>query len=294
MIDFLKYRPICAVFSALIFVAFIGTFAYKRFTRGEAFTYSVEFTGGTEALFKFEKPVKDVDLKRILAQAGWNNAVTRTFAADEILVRVKEFSSDIKGLGQQMLEAIKKEMPDNQVTLLSIDSLSGSMGAILRLKSFYAIMLALLLMFAYIWGRFWSLSFGMGAMISLLHDAVVILLIFMLFDKEMSINVIGAILTILGYSINDTIVIFARIRDNLKTMRGVPAAQIVNLSINQTLRRSLLTSFATLLVVISLIVLGGEALRDLSLSLLIGIVFGTYSSIYIASPVMLLLYREAR
>lgn len=294
MVNFLRYRTIGAIFSALIFIAFIGVFAYKRYTNGQAFVYSVEFTGGTQVLFKFSQPVTDGEIKRILEENGWHNPITRTFGQDEILVRVKEYSDDVQGLGKQMKEVLVKNLPDEtSVEILSIDSLSGAIGAILREKSFYAILLALALMFIYIWFRFWSFSFGMGAMISLVHDAVVILLIFMILDKEISINVIGAILTILGYSINDTIVVFARIRDNLKHMRNSSVAHIVNTSINQTLRRTLLTSFATLLVVIALIILGGEVLRDLSLSLLIGIIFGTYSSIYIASSAMLSLYKEA-
>ena len=149
-------------------------------------------------------------------------------------------------------------------------------------------------MLLYIWLRFFSVSFGVGAVVSLFHDAIVILGIFLLFDKEISINVISAILAVLGYSINDTIVIFTKIRQNIKTMRDVPIAKIVNTSINQTLSRTILTSFSTALVVLSLFILGGEALRDLSLALLIGIIFGTYSSIYIASPLMLLLYKEAK
>ena len=116
----------------------------------------------------------------------------------------------------------------------------------------------------------------------------------MLFDKEISINLIAAMLATLGYSINDTIVIFTKIRNNIKIMRNKSIQEIINISINETLRRTIFTSVSTALVVISLIVLGGEALRDLSLALLIGIIFGTYSSIYIASPVMLLLYKEKK
>ncbi len=153
-------------------------------------------------------------------------------------------------------------------------------------------MLGLILMLMYIAWRFWSFAYASGAIVALFHDAIVILLFFLLFDKEISMNVIGAIMAVLGYSVNDTIVIFSRIRENLKSMRGVSTDQVVNISLNQTLRRTILTSASTGLVVMALILLGGEALRDLSLALFIGIVFGTYSSIYIASPVMLLLYNK--
>ena len=142
--------------------------------------------------------------------------------------------------------------------------------------------------------RFWSFAYGMGALISLFHDAIVILTVFLLLDKEISINIIGAIMTILGYSINDTIVIFARIRQNVKKLHNKSMDEIVNISINETLRRTLLLTTATLLVVISLFLFGGEVLKDFSLALLVGMVFGTYSSIYIANPVMLFLIKERK
>lgn len=292
MINFMRYRAYYMIFSLVIFASFISLFTYKRLTHGQAFSYGVELTGGVEAYLKFENSVSDEEIKRIIEQEGWKNPEMRRFGPTEVLVRIKDIPSDIQTLGQHVTETLKKALPGNDVKLLAIEEVSGTIGKILREKSLYAICIALILMFAYIWFRFWSFSFGMGALVSLFHDAVVILLIFMIFDKEITMNVIGAILTVLGYSINDTIVVFARIRDNIKQMRGSSITQIVNTSINQTLRRTFLTSFATLLVVISLILLGGEVLRDLSLSLLVGIVFGTYSSIYIASTVMMFLYKE--
>lgn len=293
-INFLKYRTVCAIFSALLFSLFIGTYIYRVQTRGYAFTYSVEFTGGTQILFKFAHPVKDETIKQILEQHGWASPIMRDFSDTEVLVRVKDFSSDLKGLGASMLKALQDGLPDNQVSILSIDTVGAGVGEQMRWKSAYALFFGLLAMLVYIFIRFWSFSYAMGAVLSLFHDAVVILLCFLLLDKEISINVIVAILAVLGYSVNDTIVIFTRIRDNLKTMKNTTVEKVVNLSINQTLRRTILTSLSTALVVISLIVLGGETLRDLALALLIGIIFGTYSSIYIASPIMLLLYKEAK
>jgi preprotein translocase SecF subunit len=157
-----------------------------------------------------------------------------------------------------------------------------------------AFLFVLIAMLGYIWLRFWSVAFAVGAVVSLIHDAVVIVAAFLLLDREVSSNLIFAVLTMLGYSINDTIIIFARIREHLRTMPGRPIEEIVTLSINQTLRRTILTSFATSLTVLAMLLLGGEALRDLSIALMIGIVFGTYSSIYIASPVMIMLYRGTK
>ncbi len=289
MIDFLRYRTICALFSVVMLGGFFGLLVHKIMSRGYAFTYSVDFTGGTQVLFKFAKPVTSAQVRDVLEKRGWSGAIMRDFGPDEILVRIREVSEDVKDLGEKMQVALKEEL-STDVSILSVDSVSGGIGAILRWKSFRAVIIALFLMLLYIWFRFWSISFGVGAVVALAHDAIAILFVFLLLDKEISIEVISAVLAILGYSINDTIVIFTKIRQNLKTMRQ-PVEQVVNISLNQTLRRTLLTSFATILVVLSLMILGGESLRDFSLALFIGMVFGTYSSIYIASPIMLLLHK---
>ena len=189
---------------------------------------------------------------------------------------------------------LQQALPDNNVEIKQTDSVGAGIGATLRLKSLQAILAGLVLMLLFIAFRFWSFAYGMGALVSLFHDAVVILAVFLLLDKEISINIIGAIMTILGYSINDTIVIFSRIRQNVKKLHNKSMEEIVNISINETLRRTLLLTAATLLVVISLFLFGGEVLRDFSLALLVGMVFGTYSSIYIANPVMLLLIKEKK
>jgi preprotein translocase subunit SecF len=292
MIDFLKYRPICALFSVLIFATFIGMYTYRKVTRGHAFSYSVEFTGGTQVLLHFDKPVKSSQVIDILQNHGWHGATTREFSANELLVRIKETSSDIAHVASTIKNSLEAGLPGTTIQVLKVDSIGEGLGATLSSNSLQAVVLGLILMLIYIAWRFWSFSYATGAVVSLAHDAIVILLLFLIFDKEISMNVIGAIMAVLGYSINDTIVIFARIRDNIKTMKNSSINDIVNLSINQTLRRTILTTFATMLVVLALLLLGGETLRDLALALFVGIVFGIYSTIYIANPVMLFLYKE--
>ena len=294
MIDFFKYRMLCTLFSLFIFGTFIGTFFYKQYTRGYAFTYSVDFTGGTQVLLRPSKPIGSETIKKILDEHGWKNAVLREdIITNDVFIRVKEYKSDAEGLGERIRSAVESGVEDTHVQILSIDSVGAGVGETLRWKSIRTVLLALLIMLLYIGWRFWSLSFALGAVFALLHDAIVILTCFLLFDRELSVNIIGAMLLILGYSINDTIVIFSNIKKNLASI-SLGINEIVNLSLNQTLRRTLLTSISTALVVLSLILLGGETLRDLSLALLVGIIFGTYSSIYVASPVMLLLYREQK
>jgi preprotein translocase subunit SecF len=294
MIDFLKYRIACAVYSVCLIAAFAGTYVYKTNTYGQAFTYSIDFTGGTQILLKFDKPVSSHKIKETVEAAGWPGAVTREFSAQEVLVRVKEFSNDAKGLGERIAQAVKAAMPDVNINLEQSEAVGAGVGATLRGKSIYAIIIGLLLMLAYIILRFRSFAFAAGAVVALLHDAIVMLAVFLFLDKEISVTFIGAVLAVVGYSINDTIVIFAQIRDNIKKMSGIPLYDIVNLSINQTLRRTLLMSAATGLTVASMFIFGGEVLRDFSLAFLVGIIFGTYSSIYIASPVMMLLYKEQK
>jgi len=275
-----------------LFAAFVGYSVYKWQKFGHVFSYSVDFTGGTQVLLKFNKPVSALDVKDALNKQGWDGAVTREFSDTEVLVRVKEFSNNAQGLAERIRENVKQVMPDYETSILESEAVGPGIGKALRWRSVYAVAFALIALLIYISLRFWSFGFALGAVVALAHDALAMLAIFLFFNREISINVIGAILAVLGYSINDTIVIFSRIRENMKILKGQSLADIVNISINQTMRRTLLTSLTTALTVGSMFVFGGEALRDFSLALLIGIVFGTYSSIYIASPVMMLFHKN--
>lgn len=295
MINFLRYRLVCGILSFLFLLTCLGVYIYKWQTRGYTFVYSVDFTGGTQILLKFQKPVNVCELKDVLENSGWKNPITREFSApEEVLVRVSEFSNDPKGLAERMRTAIEAKLPENEVTILQNEAVGPGVGQALRWNFFWAVLIALIAILMYIAIRFWSFAFATGAIVALIHDPVAILGIFLMFDREISMNVIGVILAVIGYSINDTIVIFSRIRDNLVKMKGATLHEVVNVSINKTLRRSVLTSLATALTVLAMLIFGGEALRDFSLALLIGILFGTYSSIYIASPVMMWLYKEGK
>jgi preprotein translocase subunit SecF len=296
MINFVKYRMTTALVSVLLIGSFFGFAIYKKQTTGEVFRYSVDFTGGAQVLLRFSQPVSMLAVKDILDKAGWDGAALREFSSDEILVRIKldQVSKELGQVGELVQSAVQAGLPDTQVTVLQSESVGPEVGETLRGKSLKAVLLALLAMLAYIALRFWSFGFALGAVVALFHDAILMLAVFLLFDREISVNVIGAILAVMGYSINDTIVIFSQIRDNAKKMSHDSLNKVVNVSLNQTLRRTLLTSISTGLTVGAMFVLGGEALRDFSLALLVGIVVGTYSSIYIASPVMMLLNRESR
>ena len=289
MVNFLKYRTATALSSLGLIVAFAGVAIYRQQTRGMVYSYSVDFTGGTQVLFGFDQTVDSGRVKQIIVDNGWANASTREFGDNEVMVRVKEFEGDTIGLAERMKDVVQKEMPDNTVQILQTESVGPGVGADLRGKSAYAMGVALVLMLLYIAMRFWSVAFAAGAILALVHDALVMLAIFLFLDREISINFIAAILTVLGYSINDTIVIFSQIREFMRKRKDVSLDVIVNDSLNYTLRRTMLTSISTGLPVLVMLFFGGEALQDFSLALLIGIIFGTYSSVYIASPIMMLL-----
>lgn len=293
MIDFMRYRFVTIALSLTLIVGSIGFFAYKYHTTGETFNYGVDFTGGTQVLFKLSNPVTAEEVKNVLSDAGWPGAVTREFsAANEVLVRVKKYTNDAKGLAERIRVSLESSFADTQVEILQNEAVGPGVGETLRWKSILAVFFALLAMLGYILVRFFSIGFAVGSVLALLHDAILMLGFFLLFGREISINVIAAILAVIGYSINDTIVIFSQIRGNLKKMVGTPVDEIINVSLNQMLRRTLLTSVSTALTVGSILILGGEVLRDFALAFLIGIVVGTYSSIFVASPVLRLFHRE--
>jgi len=289
MIDFLKFKRIGAAFFIGMCLLFVSLYVYKQATRGYAFVYSIDFTGGTQVILRLSEHSTTEKVAAALERASFANAAVRAFSGNDFLVRVKEFDADVSTTALRMKESLEKEIPGVAVSIEQTETVGAGIGATMWWFCLQAVLICFLIMSLYILWRFRSLGFCLGAIGALLHDALVILTFCLLFDYEISTNIVVAILMILGYSINDTIIIFARIRENMATLRNVPIADIVNISINETLRRTLLTTFSTLLVVISLVLFGGEVLHSLAVALLVGFIFGTYSSIYVASPIMLLL-----
>lgn len=290
MVNYLKYRYACTAFFIFLIVAGVGGYFYNVNKYGTAFNFSVDFTGGTQVLLKFAQPIGSDNIRSILSEKGFSGAELREFGANEVLIRVQNFDADVRGVGSKIAAALQQEAKDNNVEILGVNSVGSAVGDNLRWGAIKAIVIALFLMLLYVAIRF-RFAFAVGAVFALFHDALVIAVYFLLSRQEMSIDVIGAILMVLGYSINDTIVIFSKIRENLARMGSVGLVDVVNISINQTMTRTIRTSLSTALVVVSLLVFGGEMLRGLSITLLLGIIFGTYSSIFVASPVMMYLYK---
>ena len=287
MFNFLRYHKIAALFSLVIIATGCG-FLVKN----KGFRYSVDFTGGTELRVRFQNKQDNAAIKEMISKE-WNGQVFNILESNELIIRVQGTAETEPGLDQKIVASINAVSPDNTCSLLQTNSISNSIGQALRNNFIFATLIALLLMLLYITMRYRA-AFAVGAVVALMHDAFIVLAIFLIMDYEISIDVVGALLASLGYSINDTIIIYSKIRSNLKTMKGKALSEIVNTSLNQTLRRTLLTSFATAMVVAAQFIFGGATIRDLSLALLLGIIFGTLSSIFIASPVMMLLYKEEK
>jgi preprotein translocase subunit SecF len=184
VINFLKYRKVTALSSLALILAFAGVAIYRQQTRGSVYTYSVDFTGGTQVLLGFEQEVDGAQVKQIIVDSGWPSVSMREFSKTEILLRVKEFEADVVGLGERMKDVVQQEMPDNKVEILQTESVGAGVGADLRGKSAYAMTVALILMLLYIAMRFWSIAFATGAIVALIHDALVMLAIFLFLDRE--------------------------------------------------------------------------------------------------------------
>lgn len=273
--DFLKYRKIA--YGASLIFSVLGILLY--FTQG--LVYHIDFAGGAEIRLNFEK---SIDIATVRA------SLSKEARIQEVGVDKKNFlvqvSSTEHGIEQELLSGLKQNIPNNAAHVESIELIGAEVGKDTKWNAVKAILLALLGLLLYIAARS-EFRFGVGATVALMHDVIAALVFLTLTREPVSLHILASVLAVLGYSINDTIVIFSRIRENLKKMHGASEYDIINLSINQTLRRTILTSFATFLSILAILFLGGETLRGLSAIMLIGIVVGTYSSIYVASAITL-------
>ncbi len=285
MVDFLKYRYFFLVLS--IAVLGVGIFGYVK---NNGFAYHIDFEGGSELRLKFEKVVDIAKVRSAVEHSGWSHATIQTLGStsDEFLVRIK---SDEEGanIGERFKRKVSDKLSDHTFVVSSVDHVGPEAGKEVCWNAAKSIILALIALLIYIAARF-RFAYGLGAIVSLGHDLLAILSFLLITKMAFSQHVLAAIIALLGYSLNDTIIIFSKIREcAAKTPPASTQAayDLVNYSLNKTLRRTLLTSFATFLSVTVLYLFGGEALEAFSLTMMIAIVVGTYSSIYIASPVML-------
>ena len=277
--NFLNKKYICFAFSAVVLIIGLTNLAQKKDT-----AYGIDFAGGQIQEFRFAKPVAADSLRNIFKEEKLGDAVIQTFSSvpNNIIVRTPQDSH------AQVTAVLKKHMPDNAFEILRIEKVGPVVGQALRTKAIYAIVLALLGILIYVGFRFKHFDFAAASIVAIFHDVLITLGVVVLMGRQVDLLVVTALLTVAGYSINDSIVIYDRVRENVSKARNKPLAEIINESINQTLGRTILTTFVTLLSVFSLYFVGGEVLNTFALVLIIGFLFGTYSTVYIVSPLFLM------
>jgi len=278
IIDFLKVAKPFAILSAILTVLALVAILTKGLNLG------LDFTGGVSATVVYEQPVQQAQVQSALASHKINDSVVQYLGSNkEILVRLPP-QKQIEGLSNSLDAAL--DLPNNNATIKNIDVVGSQVGNEIYVSSLGATALALLCMFIYVMVRFQA-KLALGAVLALFHDSIITVGIFALFGWPFDLTVLAAVLSLIGYSINDTIVVFDRIRENFRRVRGASPAQIVNLSLTETLRRTIMTISTVLLVVVAMLLLGGESLHWFSVALLIGLILGTFSSVYIASAIPL-------
>lgn len=284
-IDFMGKRYYAFALSGVLVL--LGLLALVQIYRGVA-NLGIDFAGGTAVQLAFERPIRIDEAREALIEAGLQDAELQEFTGNrKLLVRVKKQTTIQEKVADQIVETFHQRFPNNPFVVESTTEIGPTIGAKLRRDALTAITLAMLGIILYIASRF-ELRFGVAAAVATLHDVLAVLGIFYLLNKEITLLIVTALLTLAGYSLTDTVVVFDRIRENLRGRRKVPIHQVINDGINQVLSRTLVVSLTALLVIVALYLWGGEVIHDFAFALMIGVIVGTYSSIFVASPLLLL------
>jgi len=283
--DFLGKTKVLLVVSTTLILAGIAYIA------SHGMRYGVEFSGGTQLIARFQSR-PEVDKVRAAVDKVVTGATIQTYddpSKNQVLIRLPHtegVGNELSSAAQAVLQSLKTDYSANAVTESSTEIVGPVVGAELRRKAIQITIFGLICQLIYIAFRFGGAMWGTAATIAVFHDVLITLGLIVLFHYEITLNVIAALLTLVGYSQNDTIVIFDRVRENLKVRRKEPLAKVINDSINQTLSRTIISSGTTFLTVLALYLFGGEVLRGFAFTMVIGIIVGTYSTIFIASPIV--------
>ena len=287
-IDFLgpKRRKIALALSVLLVVASLVSLATRGLELG------IDFTGGILLEVGYPHPADLESIRTKMVDAGYSNAQVQLFGEDDVvLVRLPPMDGNIDSIRKQLQETLQEGEPNTE--LRRVEFVSPQVGSELAEQGALAMIFALLMIFLYVMFRF-QWKFSAGAVAALAHDAIVTVGFFSIFGLPFDLTVVAAVLAVIGYSLNDTVVAFDRIRENFFTLRGKSSEEAMNISINEMLARTLITGVTTLLVLVALLVLGGESIAPFSIALIVGIIIGTYSSIYTASATALALNVNAQ
>jgi preprotein translocase subunit SecF len=297
-IPFTKYRKIAVVLSTVVNLAIL----VLLFTKGP--NLGVDFAGGTMVHLKFQHKVSIPEIRQALGKSGLGESVIQDFGQDgsnEFMIRLEKTSGQIGALGEELRRGLDSHFGQDRFEIRRIESVGPKVGKDLRQRGTWSVIAATLMMGVYIWIRFgfsfgtrFGLNFGLGAVIALIHDVLVTIGALLLFNYEFDLTIVAALLTIVGFSVNDTVVVCDRIRENMRKNRRESLETIINTSINETLSRTIITTGTAILVLMALFLLGGGVIRPFAFALLVGFFSGVYSTIFIASPVILLWERRKK
>jgi preprotein translocase subunit SecF len=284
-IDFMGKRQYAFLFSGIMVI--LGIIGLIQIARGAA-NLGIDFAGGTAVQLKFDQPIKIEDARKALESNGIGDAELQEFGQEnKLLIRVKASTTIEEKTAEKVVAIFTKEFPGNTFVVESTTEIGPTIGKKLQSDALVAIVISFAGIILYIAARF-ELRFGVAAALATFHDVLAVLGAFYILDKEITLLVVTALLTLAGYSLTDTVVVFDRIRENLRLRRREQEVTMINNAINQVLSRTIVTSLTVVIVLIPLTFGGGEVLHDFSLALLWGVIFGTYSSVFVASPLLLL------
>lgn len=286
-IDFMGKRYYAFVVSAILLI--FGIAAFIAIFLGKA-DLGIDFAGGTMIQGSFEKPVSIGELRSALSNSGYGDADIQSLRrekANSYLIRVKTTTDEeVTKISDDILNILTNEFPENNFNLDSVDGIGPAVGKTLQNQARLAVLIALGGILLYIWIRF-DFRFGVAATICTFHDVLVVLGLMFILQREITLLIVTALLTLAGYSLTDTVVVYDRIRENLKLFRKKgDFAGTVNASINEVLSRTIITSLTTFMVVFILFLVGGEVVHDFALALMLGIIIGSFSSVFVASPII--------
>ncbi|MEA2108828.1 MAG: protein translocase subunit SecF [Pseudomonadota bacterium] len=283
-INFVGRRFFFITLSAVVILIGIASLLFHG-----GLNYGIDFAGGTLVQVRFSQPTTPDDIRKALKGLDLGSSTIQQFekaSGEEFLIRVEKSKSDLVGLSDEIKATLDEVYGADQVDIRRVEMVGPKVGKDLRQKGFMAIIYALVGILIYVTFRF-EFKFALGAVVALFHDVIITVGIFSLLDKEFSLSILAALLAIVGYSLNDTIVVYDRIRENLRQPGKRSYEELINTSINETLNRTILTSVTTILVLTSLFFLGGGVIHDFAFALMIGVIVGSYSSVFIASPIVI-------
>lgn len=280
-IDFVRWMKAAAAVSLAIIIIGIGSMIWHG-----GLNYGIDFAGGSLVQIKFQQEPQIDKIRNTLKMIGLENSIIQRYGNREVVVRAPETRADLKGLAAKVETALAAAYPAGSFEIQRAEVVGPKVGRDLTRKALLAIFFSWIGILVYVGFRF-EFRYALGGIIALVHDVLVTVSIFSLMNKEFDLNIVAALLTIIGFSINDTIVIFDRIRENARKNIRMELHDVINLSVNQTLSRTILTSFTVFMVLFVLFFFGGSVIHNFAFTLLIGTVAGVYSTVFIASPIVL-------